>query len=76
MKPLALNKLGLLSKLPKTKPSETSVQDADQFGNISLARSLGLLAELDHEHEYKLCRAVAERFLGQVPEPDRIDEQE
>ena len=46
-------------RVPKTKPSETSVQDADQFGNISLARSLGLLAELD-------------RHVGNTPQHDDI----
>lgn len=40
---------------------------------MSLARSVLKLAGVNREEEYKLCRSVAERLLGRVPEPEDMD---
>jgi len=39
---------------------------------VSLGSSLLALAQIDHEHEYALCRSVAEHLLGAVPEPEDV----
>jgi hypothetical protein len=42
------------------------------FDEASLPASLPLMLELDQEAEYLLCREVAERALGSVPDPDDL----
>jgi hypothetical protein len=42
------------------------------FDEASLPASLPLMLKLDQEAEYLLCREVAERALGSVPEPDSL----
>jgi hypothetical protein len=44
------------------------------FDEASLAASLPLMLKLDQETEYLLCREVAERALGSVPEPESLPE--
>ncbi len=67
-----LDKYKLVSALPLP---ENALEDATDLsiGQMSLPRSLLQLAEIDQEQEYKLCRAVAERLLEKVPEPEEID---
>jgi len=68
-----LEKRELLQKL---EPIELKAEDEAEdtvLEEMSLARSLLKLAEIDHEHEYSLCRSVAERLLGKVPEPDELE---
>lgn len=49
------------------------VPDEQQlFDEASLPASLPLMLGLDQEAEYQLCRDVAERALGSVPEPDAL----
>lgn len=71
-KPL-LDRAELLKKLAEIKSDPRGQQDEEQFRKMSLAGALLALAEIDHEREYALCRAVAEHRLGTVPEPDDID---
>jgi hypothetical protein len=64
-----VSKMSLLEKLERLEPDEPITRDRDALQSMSLARSLRSLAELDAEHAYQLCREVAERALGKVPEP-------
>jgi hypothetical protein len=63
------DKMSLLAKLGAIEPEEAVNRDRDALQAMSLARSLRSLAELDAEHGYQLCRAVARRALVTVPEP-------
>lgn len=40
---------------------------------MSMAKSLLKLAEIDHEKEYMLCRSVAEHLLENIPEPSDFE---
>ena len=40
---------------------------------MSMAKSLLKLAEIDHEKEYMLCRSLAEHLLTTVPEPEDME---
>ncbi len=42
------------------------------FDEASLPASLPLMLKLDQETEYLLCREVAARALGYVPEPESL----
>ena len=44
------------------------------FDEAALPAALPLMLKLDQEAEYLLCRAVAERALGSVPEPEALPE--
>jgi len=66
-----LNKLELLKKLDLIQPEEAASRDDEQLRAMSLARSLRAVAELQSEHAYVLCREVAKRALGHVPEPEK-----
>lgn len=68
-----LDRTALLSKLEPVQPDEGDEQDKGRLRRISLAMALLSLAELDHEHEYQLCRSVANHLLGTVPEPEDLD---
>jgi hypothetical protein len=58
----------LLDRLPPAEYRPDA--DADQlFDQTSLGRVLLMIAGVDQETEYALCRAVAERLLGSVPDP-------
>jgi hypothetical protein len=64
-----LDRIALLEKLEPIEPDEAVGDDRDDVRAMSIARALRSVAELDAEHAYKLCRNVAERALGEVPEP-------
>ena len=70
MNPSRLNKRELLKKLSCPEPEKAADKDEEQFRKLSMARALRALAQIDHEHEYQLCRKVADHVLGHVPEPD------
>ena len=63
------DKARLLGLLDRIDPEKTSGKDEAAFRSMSLGRSLRTLAELDHEHAWQLCREVAARVLGSLPEP-------
>ena len=68
-----LSKMEMLEQLERIQYEPKVGEDTVELSQMSLADSLLLLAELDHEREYALCRAVAQHLLGQVPEPDDIE---
>ncbi len=47
-------------------------EDERLFDQASLARVLLVMVGVDQESEYQLCREVAERALGSVPDPGEI----
>lgn len=64
---------GLLDRLPPVEHRPAA--DEDQlFEQASLARVLLLMAKVDQEAEYLLCRRLAEHALGTVPEPGESPE--
>ena len=68
----ALDKRALLERLPAVKPDEELKGISFGFDQLSLSAALLKLAEIDHEHEYQLCRAVAEHLLGEAREPEEL----
>ncbi len=54
--------VGLLGRLRFTLPAEGPLEEG--LERLRLAPNLLLLAGIDHEREYELCRTVAERLLG------------
>jgi hypothetical protein len=67
-----LNKQKLLSDLAvDTKDLEKA--DDVPLEQMSLARSFLKLADINQEKEYLLCRNLAARLLGKVPEPEELD---
>jgi hypothetical protein len=69
--PPVLDRERLVGLLP---PVEYRRAPAEQqlFDEASLPASLPLMLKLDQEAEYLLCREVALRALGSVPEPDSL----
>lgn len=61
----------LLARLPPIEhhPRAEEERLLEQSG---LARVLPLLAGVDQEAEYRLCRELAEHLLGEVPEPPEV----
>lgn len=70
------DKKELLEQLPRVKYEKQEEKGSGFLEKMSLARALLALAEIDHEHEYELCKAVAGQILETVPEPDDIDLEE
>lgn len=61
----------LLDRLPP--PEYRPDADEDQlFGQTSLGGVLLRIAGVDQESEYAICRGVAERLLGRVPDPGEL----
>ena len=75
-KKLHLDRKKLLEQLPSVKYKKTEGKEIDFLEKMSLSRTLLALAEIDHEHEYELCRSIAEHLLENVPQPDEIDFEE
>lgn len=73
--PRELDKLALLKRLEPVQPEEKPGAEAEFFKKIHLGTALLALAEIDHERELKLCRQAAEHLLGQVPEPEELEEE-
>ncbi len=63
----------LLEHLKKVTFEEDKKEGIDELSRVSMADSLLMLAELDHEREYNICRDIAKHLLGKVPEPDDAD---
>jgi hypothetical protein len=61
----------LLDRLPPLEYRQAS-EDERLFDQASLARVLLVMVGVDQESEYQLCREVAERALGSVPDPGEI----
>jgi hypothetical protein len=68
-----LTHIQMAALLKQVTFEEDKKDRADDFSQVSMADSLLMLAELDHEREYNMCRAIAQHLLGQVPEPDDLD---
>ncbi|KPK95342.1 MAG: hypothetical protein AMJ94_00145 [Deltaproteobacteria bacterium SM23_61] len=72
-KKIKLEKADLVKRLEPIELSPEEEARDSVIEEMSLARSLLKLAEIDHEREYGLCRRAAERLLERVPEPDDLD---
>ena len=62
--------------LERLEPIEAEAERSDEeayLERMSLSATLLTLAEVDHEREYQLCRAVAKHLLGHVHEPEDLD---
>jgi hypothetical protein len=68
-----LDKIALLEQLERIKYEREDSSEQSHLEQMSLAGALLVLAEINHEREYALCRAAAEHLLGKVPEPDDAD---
>ena len=61
----------MLDQLPPLEYRQT-LEEERLFDQASLARVLLVMLGVDQESEYRLCREVAERALGSVPDPGEI----
>jgi len=68
-----LDRKALLENLSRVKYEKGDEKKSSFLEKMSLDRALLGLLQIDHEHEYELCKTVAQRLLKQVPEPDDID---
>jgi hypothetical protein len=67
-----VNPEALLARLEPFK-FEADERDKDsQFDQMSLPGVMLMLAEINHEREYDLCRRVALHLQGQLDEPEDI----
>lgn len=69
--PPGLDRERLVGLLPAVE-YRRAPDEQQLFDEASLPASLPLMLKLDQEAEYLLCREVAERALGSVPEPDSL----
>jgi len=63
----------LLAKLEPIRYEKSEEKGELAAEQMTLAGSLLLLAHINHDKEYQLCRSVAEHLLKTVPEPDDAD---
>ncbi len=68
-----LDKTALLKKLPQIKYEAKDEKTAGFEEKMSFERALLGVLQIDHEHEYDLCRSMAQHLLEEVPEPDEIE---
>ena len=72
-----LNRKILLEKLPPiTYQNKDNGKTSSFEEKMNFERALLGLLQIDHEHEYDLCKAVAQHLLERVPEPDDTDIEE
>ena len=71
-----LDREALLKKLPPVKYEKSEEKKSSFLEKMSLEKTLLALLEIDHEHEYELCKSVARHVLGYIPEPDDVDLEE
>lgn len=71
-----LNRIVFLERLDRIKHESTDDRPLEAVDQLGMAGALLALADLDHEHQYNLCRSVAEHLLGDLPEPDDVDLEE
>jgi len=64
----------LLGRLERVKYEDEKSGGEDPFGKLTISEAMLSVAEIDAEHEYGLCRRVAEHLLGAVPEPEEVDQ--
>ena len=69
-----LNREEILGKLAAIEYAPDKASQHDQLTQTDMAGALLALAQLDHDREYALCRALAEFLLGHVPEPEDIED--
>lgn len=67
-----IDREALISRLEPIENKVESNEDEAHLQQMSLAGVLLTLAEIDHEHEYDLCRRAALHLLGEVHEPEDI----
>jgi hypothetical protein len=67
-----IDKKALVSSLP-VSDDELRQQEDVATDQMSLARSLLKLADIDQEKEFQLCHSLATRLLEKVPEPEEVD---
>ena len=70
-RPPSLDRERLLGLLPPVE-YRRAPDERQLFDEASLPASLPLMLKLDQETEYLLCREVARRALGSVPEPESL----
>jgi hypothetical protein len=66
-----LDRARMMDRLPPLEYRQTPEEER-LFDQASLARVLLVMAAVDQESEYRLCREVAEQALGSVPDPGEI----
>ena len=69
-KKLLPEKEKLINNLELIKYDPEKESDSQIFEELSLARSLLNLADINHANEYQLCRQIAERLLVEIPSAD------
>ncbi|MFF5515510.1 hypothetical protein [Streptomyces coeruleorubidus] len=67
------DRAALLDRLPAVE-SRPAADEKQLFEQAGLARVLLLMAKVDQESEYLLCRRLAEHALGTVPDPGEVSE--
>ena len=67
------DRAALLDRLPAVE-SRPAADEKQLFEQAELARVLLLMAKVDQESEYLLCRRLAEHALGTVPDPGEVSE--
>ncbi|MEU0386113.1 hypothetical protein [Streptomyces chartreusis] len=67
------DRAALLDRLPAVE-SRPAADEKQLFEQSGLARVLLLMAKVDQESEYLLCRQLAEHALGTVPDPGEVSE--
>lgn len=60
-------RLELALRLDPIEPEPDTLDE--ELEHLRLAPNLLLLARIDHEREYELCREIAWHLLGRDPEP-------
>ena len=65
-----LDRMKLIERLARIQREKSEDRKHENLDSMGFAASLLALAGIDHEREYTLCRSLAERLLGKVPEPD------
>jgi hypothetical protein len=66
----------LLKRLPPVKYEKGEDKKSSFLDKMSMEKALLALLDIDHEHEYELCKLVAQHVLERVPEPDDVDLEE
>lgn len=67
-----LDKPKILKKLAVEIPEKLDMGDII-MEQLSLAKSLLKIAEINPENEYELCKRTARKILGETPELEEID---
>lgn len=68
-----LNREAMIEKLDRIVFERDGERAMEGVERLDMAGALLTIADLDHGHQYDLCRMVAAHLLGRVPEPDDVD---